>query len=112
MEYKLAGFFDTMMVLVVDLACMPNRFNVGGLLRLWKVEEVPLKEASECGLARDFSQYFGITDGVMVQQFYTTGHHCIQSIEDGDGNGRTERAANSLNLAPVCPALIRHGKRD
>ena len=27
-------------------------------------------------------------------------------------NGLTDRASISLNLAPPCPALIRHGKLD
>ena len=56
MEYELAGFVQTMMLLVVDPACLPSRFNVGGLLRPYKIEELPLKEASERGLARNFSQ--------------------------------------------------------
>ena len=85
-ESELAGFVQTTIVLVFDAACIPSRFNVGGVLRPYKIEELPLKDASECGLAPDFSRYFGIGDSVMAQQVYTTAPHCIRSIRVGIGN--------------------------
>ena len=83
-----------------------------GVFRPWIVVELPLKESSGNWLSRDFSQYFGISDSVLAQQFHTTARHCIRSIVNGVGYGKTERAAISLNLAPSCLALIRHGNRD
>ena len=72
---------------------------------------MPLKEPSECGLACDFSHDFGINDSVLVQQFYTTAGCCIRGIAIGVGDDMIERAANSMNLAPLCLALTRHGNR-
>ena len=101
-----------MMVLVVDPSCIPSRLNVGGLSRVWKVEELPLKEASECGLARDSSQYLRISGSVLAQQFYTTARRCFRRFVIGVRNGMTGRAVISLNRAPLCPALTRHGVGD
>ena len=112
MEYELAELVPTLMVLVVDTSCIFSRLNMGGLLGPWKVEELPLTEASQCGLARGFSHYFGTNCSVLAQQFYTTARHCIRRIVFGIGNGRTERAAESLTLVPFCPALIWHENCD
>ena len=112
MEYELAGFIHKMMVLFVDPTCIPNRFNVGDLLRPWKLEKLPLKEASESGLARDFSHYFAVGGSVLAQQFYTVARRCIRSIVVAVGKGKTERAENSPNVALVFPSLIRQGNRE
>ena len=101
-----------MMVMVVDPACIQCRFNVGGLLWLWKVEELLLKKASEFGMGRGFSQYSNIGGSVLERQFITTARHCIRSIVVGVGHGLTDRAASLPNLAPLCPAPIRYGNRD
>ena len=112
MEFELAGVVHALMVLVVDPSCIPSHLNVFGIMRLWKIEEFPLQESSKCGLTRDFSQYFGIKDTVLAQQFYTTARHYIRSIVIGVGNGKTDRTADSLYLAPLFPASIRHRSRD
>ena len=112
MEYQLVGFFHTLTVLVVDIDCIPTRFNVDGLLRPWKIGVLALKQSSECGLARDFGQYFGIIGSVLAQQFYSTARRCFWSIVVGVGKGLIERAANSLCLEPLCPASIWHRNRD
>ena len=111
-EYELARLVHTMMVLVVNPSCISSRFNRSGLLRTWKVQELPLKEASECGLAPDFSQYFAISGSALAQQFYITSRHGIRSSVIEFSNGMTERAAIPLNLAPFCPDPIRHGNHD
>ena len=90
-----------MMVLVVGLARIPCSFNMGRQLWPWKVEQLLLKEVIECGLARDFSQFFRISGSVSAQQCHPTARHCIRSMVIGVGNGMTERPANSLNLAPL-----------
>ena len=107
MEFELAGLVHTMMV--VDPACTPRRFNLGGLLRPWKL---PLKDVSECGLARNLSQYFGFSGSVLMQHFYNIACYCIRFIVIGVGNGRTERDKKWPNLEPLCPALVRHGNLD
>ena len=68
MNYELAGFIYALIVLVIDPDCISSRLNVGGLLWPWKVEELPLKEASERGPTGDFGQYFGIGGSVLAQQ--------------------------------------------
>ena len=91
------------MVLVVATSCIPRHFNVVGP---WRVEELPLKVSSQCGVARDFSQYHGISGNVLAQQFYTTARPCFRSIVTGVGKSKTDRAASSLILAPLRLALI------
>ena len=107
MEFEPAGLVHTMMV--VDPACIPRRFNLGGLLRPWKF---PLKDVLECGLARNLSQYFGFSGSVLMQHFYNIACYCIRCIVIGVGNVRTERAKKWPNLELLCPALVRHANPD
>ena len=97
-EDEHVGFVHTLMVLVVDPACIPSRFNMGGLLRLWKIEVLPLTEASEYGRAREFGQYFSISGSVIAQPFYTTARRCIWNIGFGVGNEMTDCAEISMSL--------------
>ena len=94
MEYELEVFVHTVMVLVVDSSCFPSRFNVVELLRSLRVDELLLKEFSECGLALDCCQYYGISGSVLAQHFYTTACHFIRNTLVGVGNDMTEEAAN------------------
>ena len=112
MEYKLAGFVHILTVLVIDPACIPSCFNVGGLLRPRRIEELPLKGATECGLTHDFGHYFGIGGSLLAQQLYITARLCIRSIVVEVGNGMTGGAAIFLSLPTLCTALIRHGNWD
>ena len=109
MEYGVVRFFHTRLVLIIDSSSFSSPLIWAGFLRVYRADELPLKEAAECELARNFCKYFGISGSVLAQQSYTTARHCFWKLVGRVGNSMTDWAASSLSLAVFCPALIRHG---